>query len=503
MSQKIDSNATGLSFAEEASLGVLGGTPIWRQLEPNSYKDFGGQVKITAREPINPSRQKRKGTVTGIDAAGGFQQDLTIPNTSRLLQGVMFAAVREKPTTQPMNGAAVVLTSVSATQVLAAAGLGSFLSNHLIFGSGFGVPGNNGLHKVTVVAAGAVTASNFTIEAAPPAAAKIEAVGYEFDVATTDITIVGGLPRLTRMSGVVDFTTLGLIPGEWVYLGADAAGNVFANNAGLARVNAVAATYIEFDKTDWTPQAEVGTAKSIRIYFGSNTKNESDPTLIKRFTYQLERTLDRDANGVMSEYLPGSVASEMTIDMKQEDKVTIDFSFLALDHEPRTGTQGVKAGTRLPVYSADAFNTSSDFSRINLSKVDPTNAKPVPLFAFAMDMNIAIKNNVSANKALGRLGAFDLTAGMFDVSGKITAYFSDNEAVQAIRQNGDVTIDVALVKNNAGIVIDIPLVSLGDGRLQVEKDKAIQLPLEISATESKFHHTALFTVFPYLPTIAG
>ena len=47
---KIDSNLTGLSYAEEVCLKQLpndaddGFDPTWYGLEPNSYSDFGGEV---------------------------------------------------------------------------------------------------------------------------------------------------------------------------------------------------------------------------------------------------------------------------------------------------------------------------------------------------------------------------------------------------------------------------------------------------------------------------
>ena len=222
MANKVDSNVTGLAYAEETSLRVLPGTPVWWPLEPNAYKDFGGQISTVARNPINPSRQRQKGVTTDLDASGGFTQDITLLNSPRLLQGFMFADAREKPTTQKLSAAPVPLTSVSATQYAAAAGMAVFLTGHLIKASGLGVAANNGVKTVTASAAGTVTvAEALTVEASPPAAAKIEVVGFKFPAATVAITMVGGLPRMT--SSTTDLTTLGLIPGEWIYLGGDGA----------------------------------------------------------------------------------------------------------------------------------------------------------------------------------------------------------------------------------------------------------------------------------------
>ncbi|RQM43774.1 hypothetical protein EHZ19_32430, partial [Paraburkholderia bannensis] len=128
-----------------------------------------------------------------------------------------------------------------------------------------------------------------------------------FGAAEMDIDVSGSYPRLLRGSGTKDLTTLGLIPGEWVFIGGDATATKFTNaaNNGFARVRAVAATYIEFDKTAGTMVAETGTAKTIQLFYGNVIKNERDANLIKRRTYQLERTLGQDANGTMSEYLVG------------------------------------------------------------------------------------------------------------------------------------------------------------------------------------------------------
>lgn len=505
MANKVDSNVTGLRFAEEASLGVLPGAAVWFPLEPNSYSNFGGQIATVARNPINPTRQRKKGVTTDLDASGGFNQDLTFDNTTRLLQGFFFAAAREKFSTQKLNGAAVVMTAVTAAadDYTAAAGITGLISGDILLASGFGVTANNGLKTANLASTGvAVSVSDaLADEAAPPAAAKIQLVGHKFAAADLSIALNGALVRL--VSAAVDMTTLPLAVAEWVFVGDDAAGTHFANNQGFARISAITATYLEFDKVSWpTPQAEAGAGLTISVFYGSVIKNEPLPTDIARRTYNVERTLGNDANGVMSEYLVGAVPNQLTINIASANKVTIDLSFVAINNEQRDGTAGVKAGTRITLLPQDAYNTSSDFSRIKLASVT-ADAAPAALFAFATDLKLTINNNVTPNKAVGVLGAFDTSAGTFEVGGTITAYFANIAAVQAVRNNADITLDLVLVKGNKGLLFDIPLLSLGGGRLNVAQDTAIMLPLDNNAAQSNMGHTMLFQSFPYLPNLAG
>lgn len=503
MANKIDSNVTGLRYAEEASLRTLPGSPMFHPLEPNSYSDFGGQISTIARNPINPSRQRKKGVTTDLDASGGFNQDLTLNNTTRLLQGFFFADIREKKTTAPLNGTATAITGVTSADTYAAGtGLTGFAAGALVLATGFGVTANNGLKSVSSASTATALVVNEPLEdeASPPAAAKVGTVGFEFSEGEVGIALNGAMVRL--VSSGTDLTTLGLIPGEWVFLGGDSASARFENNSGFARIGTLTGTYLEFDKVSWTPQVEAAGTKEIRIFFGAVLKNEDDPSLIKRRTYHVERTLGQDETGTMSEYLVGAVPNEMTLNIAQADKVNIDLSFVAVDNEQRTGQQGVKAGTRPALDPADAFNTSSDFARIKMASVTD-NAAPQPLFAFATDMTLTINNNVTPNKAIGVLGAFDTSAGTFEVGGSLTAYFADVTAAQAVRNNEDITLDIIMLKRNAGMLFDIPLLSLGDGRLTVEQDQAITIPLENNAAESKFNHTLLFQSFAYLPNLAG
>lgn len=503
-SNKIDSNMTELRYAEEECLRKLPASPVWYPLEPNSYSDFGGQLTTVAREPISPSRQKRKGVVTDLEASGGFNQDLTVTNILRLMQGFMFADARQKASTAPYNGARAAVGAVTAgTKTIVGTGMPVFKKGALVQLTGFTATANKGLFTVAADStATALTTVEALVDDAASDTAEIHQVGVQLDAGAVNAAMNGKLFRLVRGTGTLDFRTLGLIPGEWVFIGGDSATSKLPTCVGFARVGSVAESFLEFDKVAFDPKAESGAGKSVQIFFGTVIKNEKEIDLIKRRSYQLERYLGKDANGKMSEYLVGACPNEFTLTINQADKATFDMSFVAMDNEQRDGTAGMKAGDRPTLLPEDAFNTSSDFSRIKMSSVVDDSA-PDPLFAFVTELSLTINNNITGAKAVGVLGAIDTNAGMFDVGGKTTAYFADVKAAQAVRNNADVTIDVIMLKRNAGLVWDIPLLTLGDGRLNVEKDNAITIPLDTNAVESKFGHTLLLNHFPYLPNVAG
>lgn len=436
VTNKIDSNVTGLRYTEEECPKLLpvSPAPVWKALEPNTYSDFGGQVTTVARNPINQSRQRQEGSPTDLDSSGSINQDLTQSNLQDLLQGYMFADTRVK--------------------------------------------------------------SSYTVTGA---AADL---AIEVDV--------DQFPTLT--STILDFTTLGLIPGEWIYIGGDAVNTTFATaaNNGFKRIRAIEENVITFDKSVQPMVDDLGTGKTVTLYFGTVLKNEADPALIKRRTYQLERTLG-SLDGLQpsqSEYLVGAVCNEFAMNLATADKVSVDMSFVGMDFEQRTQAEGYKAGTRPPLVSESFINTSSDFKRIKLSSVPDNDAVPEPLFAFLQEGTITINNGITPNKAIGVMGAFDTSAGDFVVSGTLTAYFSNIEAVRAVRNSTRCTLDAIVVKGTTGMILDIPLVKLGDGRPNVVKDEPITLPLNMDAAtaaaiDPDLDYTMMWVFFQTLPVRAG
>lgn len=484
MANKTDSNLTGLRVAEETTVGVLPVTPIWVPFEPNSYGDFGPQISTLARNPITAGRQRKKGVTVDLDASAGFESDFTQRGMYSIMQGFMFADWRAKPNR--------VATAVDGAGIYAAvAGAGTFRVGDLIVAQDFSLPGNNGLGKVSAVDGTTVTTNKVTNAATE--AGIVRVCGFEFASGDAELTITNGVPALEATAK--DLTELGIIPGEWIRIGGDSVGTQFAtaNNNGMARVSAVSATALTFDKTEFSVVADAGAGKTLRVFTGDVIKNESDPSLIKRRTYQLERSLE--AAGY--EYVKGCVANEMELSFETANKVTVNMSFVATDGETHSATDGAKTGTRPSIKKSDAFNTTSDVGRIRVG-----NGVGDALVAYFTKVSLKVSNGVEPNKAIGILGAFDLTAGDFSVTGDLEGYFGDVDAVRAVRANDDATMDFMLVKQNAGWLFDLPLVSLGDARLKVEKDKPIMIPLKSEAAESDFGHTLLAQCFHYLPDAA-
>jgi len=507
---KIDSNITGLAYAKEQSLGVLPGSPVWYRLNPNSYSDFGGQLTTIAPNPINPSRQRRKGVVTDLEASGGINHNLTFHNLIDLMQGVMFAAIREKGT-EVVTAVDIDAGNPDEYEVASTTG---FLAGNMIKGFGFTNSANNGLNVVTAVT------TNVSVEVAdgqlvaetPQANAFIKVVGHQFAGGDLNVVVTGDFARLTSDSAF-NFTTLGLVAGQWIFIGGDTVGTRFVNTAnnGWKRVRSISTTQIVLDKSDADMVSEsLALSETVRIFYGDVLKNEQGSSIV-RSTYHVERTLgasdDANPNQIQAEVLKGAIPNEFVLNVPSAELLNADFTFVATDNEQRTGVQGPLQSSVQTFFSASEFNTSSDVSRINLALVSATDEAPDDLFAYVTEVTLTINNNVSPNKAVGVLGAFDVTAGTFQVSAQLTAYFSNVSAVQAVRNNSDVTFDMIFAKNNQAIAYDIPLIGLGDGRLNVEIDQPITLPLSADAASgedvlSTLNHTLLITYFYYVPDAA-
>ena len=379
-----------------------------------------------------------------------------------------------------------------------------FIVNGLLNAVDFGTAANNGLHKITGVSGVVITVSgsNLTTEATPPVNARLAQVGYEFASGDAQINSNGDLITTTA-----DCTTFGLVPGEWIYIGGDTAGTQFATagNNGFACVSAVTATKISFNQWESTHATDSGTGKTIRIFWANRlVKNETGSSIVTK-TYQIERTLgapdDALPNQIQAEYGVKAYMNEMVFTYNTGDKITWDLVAMPSTHELRSGVTGVKSGNRPAIDTDSMFNTSSNV-RMNRMKIIGGSTDP---FVYLSEASLTINNNLQPNKAISVLGSFSMTPGIFEVSATATAYFTNITAMEAIRDNAEVSFAQVLVKENTGIFFNLPLVSLGEGMPQLALNEPITLPLSINAVQSEeagFDHTLMIGYYDYLPDAA-
>lgn len=350
------------------------------------------------------------------------------------------------------------------------------------------------------------------VDETPTSTARVERVGHQANAADFTITNDGvDLPYLSTAAD--DFTTFPLIPGQWIWIGGDSAASEFATlaNNGWARIRSISALRLTFDKTSSEMVTDAGAGKTIQIFWGKVLQNEATPALQVRRTYTAERTLgnpDMDAPTIpQAEYVSGAVPNELTVNMTTAEKITFDLTFLGTDYSTidTTGTiLSEVAGASAPsIVSEDAFNTTSHVVRAKMSVLSNTDSAPTSLFAEITEFKFTVKNNDKPNKAIGKLGPFEITFGFFEGSGSVQAYFNQVAAVQAVRDNADVSIDFAVARNNQGILFDLPLLTLSTKGLDVKINEPVMLPINMTmGADRNFNTTMLMEFFDYLPTSA-
>src|SRR5690606_28618029 len=93
-----------------------------------------------------------------------------------------------------------------------------------------------------------VTVAETLVAETLPAGARLVKVGLRASAGDLDISAAGNFPTMT--STTLNFTTLGLVEGEHIWIGGDAANTFYTNdeNNCLARIRNIAANALTFDK---------------------------------------------------------------------------------------------------------------------------------------------------------------------------------------------------------------------------------------------------------------
>jgi hypothetical protein len=359
-----------------------------------------------------------------------------------------------------------------------------------VFARGFGTSANNGLKLLAGTSTTTeIKTPGLTAEASPPANAQVEVAGIQGAAGDFDMDASGNI-----VSTALDFTTMGLNVGQWIYIPTAAEALVmgsanygFTNTAyaGFARIKVIAANLLTLERRSWTVgAASTETTTTVRIFFTKWCRNVAiDHADYTTPSYAFEVTYPNLGAGPVPEYeyMLGNYVDEWVWNLPLTSKGTAQMTF--------TGTSTADPTTSRATGPSTAYNPVTNLA-VGTSGIttDFTNIK------------ITMKNNVEPEKQLGTLGATLMNIGKFEVSVEADCIFTSHEVIEAVHDNRICNMDVAMRNTEFGMLLDIASMSLDEAGRKFETNKSVQITAKASGyQDSLLGYTASISMFAYLP----
>lgn len=440
-----ESNRTQLSYGRESAWGVpatslktarITGAPI--RFEMDSVES----------DELRADRQTTDLITVSARVTGSINFELSFGSYDDFFEEALFSTWVRTPQKVNVTQDSSITAVTNADDTFAVdAGGTSFKANHLIKTTGFTNAANNGLFTVqsstgtTVVVAGTPTLVD---ESAPPAGAKIKVVG--FIGASGDITAVAsGLGSTT-----LDFTTLGLVVGQWIKIGGTASTDKFANAAlnVWARITAITTNLIALDHkpAGWTTDA--GTGKTIKVWFGDYLRNGSTKM---SSTVQLG-FLDQDPVNYIT--FAGLTPTTLSLNFEPRRPLVGSVGFLGL-----TASISETATDASPdaATSTEVMNAVSDVGLI----AEGGSAVVAPNYIQRLSINV--NNRLREDGGVGIFGIATVGVGRLQITGDFRTYFGTRAIYEKLVNSTATTIASVIGKNNQAYVFYLPKVKIRGG----------------------------------------
>ena len=488
-----DANISAVRIVEEVTLGTTPATPRFETLRTKAI-NMASRPVTTVSEELVQDRNVSDLVRVGIETGGDLPMELSYKAIDTPARGAMMSDWLRTPVRDNDGTADSQITDVTTTviSVLTSAGTevnsGTFAVGHLILGSGFTNSGNNGIKRLTAATATALTSTGFTAEAAPPATARVKAVGFQGVAGDIVATITSG-NALTATTLV--FTALGLQVGMWVKIGGTGTGDQFATAAlnGWARISAIAAGRLDFDivPTGWA--ADVGTGKTIQVFIGDVIRNG---TTKRHYTVEVEYS---DLTVPEYDYHAGCRFGTMALSAQAKEIMQISFSLQGLT--PTNTTTRFTGATTKAASTNDVMNTSSNVGQLL------ENGAAIAGPNYVMAYNVQIDNALRRQPGVGSIADIGIGIGRAQVTGSITTYYGNNTIRTKILA-GTASSFTALMLDptgTAGYRIDVPRLKFSDGTPSipgVDQDRMLEAPFQ-GLKHSTLGYALQLQRFDYLP----
>lgn len=326
----------------------------------------------------------------------------------------------------------------------------------IIRAEGFLNSANNGYF---VVAAGTTATSIVTTDGrvteTPPATAQIHLVGYQ--AASADIVATAS----GFTSTLFDFANLQLTPGDWLRI-TGTGGTWPATNIGWGRIASVATNAIVWETAPAGWATDPGTGVVVSFYVGDRLINGT-----VRSSFTLERTFS-DHSPITYQYLTGFIPDQVVITGASQAILESNFTFVGLNSQ---FTETRAAGsTNINAPAFQVLNTSSNVARISRGGVVLIGAGTKNLVT---ELSFTIANNLRRKNAIGFLGAADVGAGEFNVTGSLAAYFDDKTIAEQVVNNTETSVDARFEDSTGHVLLtDCPRIKYSEGQPEVSGKNA-------------------------------
>lgn len=449
-----ESNRLRLSSVPETTLGVTPTTPRMRtgRITGESLQYVPAYIRS---EELRADRMNADPIKVNESNTGGINCELSFPvwasPMADWLESLMCNAWVDTPFRDNDGTPDSVITDLAAaTGVITVTTGAAFVVGHLVRLTGFTLPANNLLARITTGSATvpAVGAGVLTDDAVPAAAARVKVVGIQ-GVAGDLVAVADGIT-----STALNFTTFaGLTVGKWIKIGGTGAGFRFATEAcnEYARIIAVTATKLTLDNlpTGWTTDA--GATKTLRIFYGDQIRNG-----ITTKSVSIER-------GFMGQGVPtyilqkGMVAGQGAIELNAGEIAKINFTFTGM-----TGSQGAVSADDTP----DAATTNPVMAAaVNVGRISE-NGIAVVGPNFIRSMNISVNNNLRALEAIrsdGLVGPVGINTGENAIDVNLSTYFGSNTLYGKLISGAATNATARITKDNQTVIWAVPRLTLTGG----------------------------------------
>jgi len=483
-------NRTKLNKVREVTFGITPTNPAFKEVR-NTSSSLNANPQNVASNEIRGDRQLADTIIVGQQAGGDVGGELSFQTFDDDLEEALQGTWDTHP--RIINATAdTEISDVSTTTLTVAAGGAAFTAGMLCLMEDFSTAANNKLARVTSSTGTTVVfpAATFTAEGTVPVDASIRQVGFQGASGDLVATVTAG-NALT--STLLDFTTLDLSVGDWVYIGDGSAGNSFATAGcqGLARISAIAAARLSFDRvpTGWV--ADAGTGKTLRVFVGDRLVNAST----KRSNTFERQYLEHASPSY--EYFTGQTLNVMSLAFGVQSIVTMTKSYVG--KEASIDDARISGATDTAAPTSEVMNTSSDVADIAMdgSTISGPN--------FVLAATLSINNNLRQQNAIGSLGAVGIGNGEFNVQlSQLQTYFGSKDIYEKLLNNTDFNFSVlvqAPSTNKEGYLFDLPRCELQTGAPSVS-GKNTDVLLEGSAQallDPTLGYTICINRFWYMP----